>query len=214
MNPDELADLRKDYSLHTLDEGSVAEDPFEQFSKWMEEAIAAQLPEPTAMTLATADAENRPSSRVVLLKGYDDRGFRFFTNYESRKGRQLDANPFCSLHFFWPELERQVNITGRATQLSRKESEGYFRSRPLASRIGAWASAQSLRLAGREELEEKVREVEKRFPDGEVPLPPFWGGFVVAPSVFEFWQGRASRLHDRICYERLGDMWSIYRLSP
>jgi pyridoxamine 5'-phosphate oxidase len=144
MNPDELADLRKDYSLHTLDEGSVAEDPFEQFSKWMEEAIAAQLPEPTAMTLATADAENRPSSRVVLLKGYDDRGFRFFTNYESRKGRQLDANPFCSLHFFWPELERQVNISGRATQLSRKESEGYFRSRPLASRIGAWTIGPKL----------------------------------------------------------------------
>jgi pyridoxamine 5'-phosphate oxidase len=214
MNPAELADLRKDYSLHTLDEGSVSADPYEQFSKWMEEAITAQVPEPTAMTLSTADGHGRPSSRVVLLKGYDERGFRFFTNYESRKGRELLNDPFCSLHFFWPELERQVNISGEATKVPREESENYFKSRPLASRIGAWASAQSTRLASREELEAKVREAEQRFADGDVPLPPYWGGFVVQPQALEFWQGRHSRLHDRICYEKAAVGWSIFRLSP
>lgn len=214
MNPAELADLRKDYSLHTLDEASVAADPFEQFSKWMEEAIAAEVPEPTAMTLSTADGHGRPSSRIVLLKGYDKRGFRFFTNYESRKGRELLNNPFCSLHFFWPELERQVDIAGEASRLSREESEAYFTTRPLASRIGAWASAQSSRLRDRGELEDRALEIARRYPDGDVPLPPFWGGFVVEPSAFEFWQGRASRLHDRICHEKSQTGWNICRLSP
>ena len=214
MNPAELADLRKDYSLHTLDEQSVAGDPYEQFSKWMEEAITAEVPEPTAMTLSTADGHGRPSSRIVLLKGYDERGFRFFTNYESRKGRELLNNPFCTLHFFWPELERQVSISGEASKISHAESEDYFKSRPLASRIGAWASEQSTRLTARAVLESRVAEFEVRFADGDVPLPPHWGGFVVRPDAFEFWQGRQSRLHDRIYYERAVDGWNIFRLSP
>lgn len=214
MDAAELADLRREYSLLTLDEASVAADPFEQFSAWMAEAIKAKLPEPTAMTLSTADENCRPSARIVLLKGFDERGFRFFTNYESRKGRELAANPKCSLHFFWPELERQVNIAGEASRISTEESDAYFRTRPLASRIGAWASKQSARLISRVDLEENVREIETRFFGEDIPLPPFWGGFVVSPMAFEFWQGRASRLHDRICYERDGDGWRIFRLSP
>lgn len=210
----ELADLRRDYSLKELSKSSVAPDPIEQFSVWMKEALDAALIEPTAMTVSTVDAEGKPLSRVVLLKGFDAEGFVFFTNYESRKGSDLAANPHASLHFFWPELERQVIISGVAEKVSREQSEAYFASRPLGSRIGAWASKQSSVLADREELEKRVEEIQAKFSDGNVPCPPFWGGFRVKPTRVEFWQGRKSRLHDRIVYERIEGAWSIVRLSP
>lgn len=210
----ELADLRRDYSLTELSRSSVDSDPFAQFAKWMSEAMDSAVIEPTAMTVSTVDAEGRPSSRVVLLKGFDSNGFVFFTNYESRKGTELTANPHTSLHFFWPDLERQIIISGIAEKVAREESEAYFASRPLESRIGAWASNQSRELANREELESRVAEVRERFSDGDIPCPPFWGGFRVTPTRIEFWQGRKSRLHDRIVYELADERWKISRLSP
>lgn len=214
MNADELAGLRRDFSSRTLTESSIAPDPFDQFTIWMREALGSQIVDANAMTLSTVDAECRPSARVVLLKGFDKSGFKFFTNYESKKARDLAINPHAVLHFFWAELERQVIISGRAAKTSREESEAYFLSRPLESRLGAWASKQSSRLAGRDELERRVEELRREFPDGNVPLPPFWGGYRLAPDSFEFWQGRASRLHDRICYELRDESWHMFRLSP
>ena len=214
MNANDLADIRRDYSLKELTEETVSSDPFKQFSDWLNDAINSGTPEPTAMNVATVGSDARPSSRVVLLKGFDNTGFVFFTNYESQKGRELAANPNCALHFFWPELERQINIRGVAGKTSREESETYFRSRPFASRIGAWASAQSSVIGSRELLKHNVEELSERYSDGEVPLPPFWGGFRVTPDRFEFWQGRPSRLHDRICYEWTDGGWNITRLSP
>lgn len=213
MEARDLANIRSEYSRHELSESMVAADPFVQFDAWMAEAIAAEVNEPTAMTLSTVE-ESRPSSRVVLLKGFDDRGFVFFTNYESRKGREIGSNPNVSLNFFWPELQRQVNISGEAGRVSEEESSEYFESRPLASRIGACASAQSSVLDSRLRLEERVAELTVKYSDGNVPLPPFWGGFRVVPDRFEFWQGRRSRLHDRIVYECVDDAWQIVRLSP
>lgn len=210
----ELADLRRDYSLKELSESSVERDPFAQFSKWMSEALDSAVIEPTAMTVSTVDAEGIPSSRVVLLKGVDGNGLVFFTNYESKKSADLTANPHVSLHFFWPDLERQVIIGGTTEKVSREESDAYFASRPIESRIGAWASKQSRILSGREELEKNVAEVRDRFRNGNIPCPPFWGGFRVRPDRFEFWQGRQSRLHDRIVYELSGSIWMIFRLSP
>lgn len=214
MNEIDLASLRTDYSRETLDENTVAPNPFVQFAAWMTEALEAKLPEPSAMALATADADGRPSARIVLLKGFDDEGFTFFTNYESRKGRELSANPNCALHFFWSDLERQVHIEGEAERLSREESEAYFRTRPEESRIGAWASKQSTTLSCREELEERFQELLAEFKGKDIPLPPTWGGYRVAPVRFEFWQGRPSRLHDRIRYTLAVDNWTIERLSP
>jgi pyridoxamine 5'-phosphate oxidase len=214
MNADELAGLRRDFSSRTLSESSIQTDPIDQFSLWMREALAAEIMDANAMTLSTVDAECRPSSRVVLLKGFDKAGFTFFTNYESKKARDLAGNPHAVIHFFWAELERQVIISGRAEKISQAESESYFRSRPLESRIGAWASKQSSILAGREELERRVEELKREFADGDVPLPPFWGGYLLVPDRFEFWQGRASRLHDRICFEIREGGWKIVRLSP
>jgi len=210
-----LADLRKDYSLAGLTEKDLARDPFRQFEKWFQEVDAAKLPEPNAMILATADRQGRPSSRVVLLKGVDGRGFVFYTNYESRKGRELELNPQVSLLFPWVALERQVEVQGALTKISREESGAYFHSRPRLSQLAAWASHQSAIISGRTMLEEAMKALETKYHGQEVPLPPNWGGYRVNPETVEFWQGRRSRLHDRLRYrrEKNGD-WSVERLSP
>lgn len=214
MNANDLAEIRRDYALKELSETTVDKDPFAQFSTWIKDAIDGAVNEPTAMTLSTVGEGGFPSSRVVLLKGFDESGLVFYTNYESRKGRELAADPKCVLHFFWPQLERQINVKGTATKTSTEESENYFRTRPFESRIGAWASKQSEKLGSREDLEQRVAELTEEYSDGEVPLPPYWGGFRVTPVRFEFWQGRRSRLHDRIAYELVDNNWVISRLSP
>ena len=209
-----LAELRREYALQELSEDSVAADPFVQFANWFEEYLSSGPIEPNALVVSTVGDDGSPSSRVVLLKGFDPNGFVFFTNYESKKGRDIYRNPSVALHFFWPELERQVEITGRAERISREESEAYFASRPSESRLGAWASKQSEQLSSRKELEDRLEEIRARFNDGGIPCPPFWGGFRVVPTRFEFWQGRPSRLHDRICYEMDNGDWRICRLYP
>jgi pyridoxamine 5'-phosphate oxidase len=211
-----IADLRREYARARLDEADVSHDPFVEFARWFAEAQEAQVPDPNAMTLATAAADGSPSARIVLLKAFDDRGFVFFTDYRSRKGAELEANPRAALVFYWGELDRQVRITGGVTLVSREDSERYFRSRPLGSRLGAWASHQSRVIPGRAALEGDLRDVEARFGDGDVPLPPHWGGYRVEPDAIEFWQGRESRLHDRIRYAREGGgrEWKVERLSP
>lgn len=210
-----IADLRKEYTRLGLNEADAATDPFTQFRAWFDAALQANLPEPNAMTLATATPDGVPSARVVLLKGVDERGFVFFTNYESRKGNELAANPHAALVFYWPELERQVRIEGDVERVSAEESDAYFQSRPFGSRIGAWASAQSRPIEGRAWLEQRVAELEARYADGDIPRPPYWGGYRVIPRAVEFWQGRPSRLHDRLRYTRQDDgSWRIERLSP
>jgi pyridoxamine 5'-phosphate oxidase len=209
----DLAQLRKDYELKTLDETQVDRDPLKQFGVWMVEAIHSQVPEPTAMTLATADAKGRPSGRIVLLKGLDAKGFVFFTNYESRKGRELSANPYAALTFLWKELERQVRIEGRIEKVTAEESRAYYETRPLGARIGAWASPQSKVIESRAWLEKRWEELSAQY--GETPtLPPHWGGYRVVAQYVEFWQGRRSRLHDRITYTRQGEQWKVARLAP
>jgi pyridoxamine 5'-phosphate oxidase len=210
----ELADLRKDYSLAGLLEKDLAKDPFRQFEKWFQEVEGAKLNEPNAMTLATAGKDGRPSARTVLLKGVDGRGFVFYTNYESRKGRELEANPRATLLFPWVALERQVIIEGTVSKVAREESAAYFHSRPRLSQLAAWASAQSTLLSGRSVIEEAMKALEKKYAGQDVPLPPNWGGFRVAPETVEFWQGRRSRLHDRLRYRREKDGWTVERLSP
>ena len=214
MNSDELARLRKEYSRHALGETEVDLNPFVQFNRWFQETLSSQLPEPNAMALATATEEAKPSVRMVLLKGYDERGFVFYTNYEGRKSSELLQNPNASLLFFWSELERQVRIEGTVEKTPRQESEEYFKTRPLESRLGAWASRQSEVLPGRSDLERKVLDLKERYAGREVPVPPFWGGFRLQPLVFEFWQGRENRLHDRIRYSLQAGVWVIERLSP
>ncbi len=210
-----LADLRLSYEKGALEEVSLPADPMELFRLWMDDALAAAVLEPNAMTLATVDATGQPSSRTVLLKGYDERGFSFFTNYQSRKGRELEANPKAALTIFWKERERQVCIRGSVTQLSREESDAYFQSRPYGSQIGAWVSEQSEVIPSREWLEARDIELKTRYPQGSVPIPPHWGGFVLSPTHVEFWQGRPSRLHDRMIYTRAtDDTWTHSRLSP
>lgn len=209
-----IADIRREYALARLDEKSVSHDPMVEFARWFAEAQEAQVEEVNAMTLATASGDGAPSARIVLLKAFDASGFVFFTDYRSRKGEELEANPRAALVFFWSELERQVRITGTVARTSAKESASYFRTRPLGSRLGAWVSHQSLVIPSRAPLEAGMREVEARFPDGEVPLPPHWGGYRLVPQTIEFWQGRESRLHDRIRYVRDGDRWRVDRLSP
>lgn len=210
-----LAELRKEYAMAGLRRADLDPDPLEQFRKWFQQTVDAGVPEPSAMTLASAGADGQPSARTVLLKGLDERGFSFFTSYESRKGRELEANPRASLHFLWKELERQVGVRGAVSMLSRQESETYFKMRPRGSRLGAWASRQSQVIANRAVLEDRLRELEQRHPGEDIPLPPHWGGYVLAPGEIEFWQGRPNRLHDRFRYTRQADgNWLIERLSP
>ena len=208
-----LAALRIDYMLASLDEGDVAATPLGQFDKWFKEALNAQLPAANAMTLATCDAQARPSARIVLIKSYDERGFVFFTNYESHKAKDLTANNRAALLFFWPELERQIHIQGRVEKVSAAMSDDYFRSRPLASRIGAWASPQSQVLPSRTALEARVSAFEAEYGENP-PRPAQWGGYRVVPQVLEFWQGRRDRLHDRIQYRLNNGEWKIERLAP
>jgi pyridoxamine 5'-phosphate oxidase len=214
MEKRELADIRRDYSLRELSKATVAPDPFVQFANWLDEYLASDPPEPNAFVLSTVGVDGAPSSRVVLLKGFDDRGFVFFTNYTSRKAAEIDHEKRVSMTFFWPELERQVHVAGVAGKTPREESESYFASRPAKSKVGAWASRQSAELADRSELERKFEEARAGFEGDEIPCPSFWGGYRVVPTRFEFWQGRRSRLHDRICYEPKDGEWTIFRLYP
>ena len=211
-SPD-LPQMRRDYQSDGLTEGDLAEDWPTQFGRWLAEVVAAGLTEPNAMVLATADADGRPSARTVLLKGYDVRGFVFYTNYESRKGQDLAANPQASLVFPWYPLHRQVIVCGPVERTSRAETEDYFAIRPHGAQLGAWASAQSQRVPDRAALEQAWAAAERRFP-GEVPAPPHWGGYRLAPTSVEFWQGRISRLHDRLRYRLSGQTWIVERLSP
>jgi pyridoxamine 5'-phosphate oxidase len=210
------AKLRAEYQRAALDERDVDRDPIRQFAAWFGEAVAAQLPEPNAMTLATVGDGGRPAARIVLLKGADAHGFVFFTNYDSRKGRELARDPRAALLLFWVELERQVRIEGVTERVSAAESDAYFASRPRLSRFGAWASPQSETIDGRAVLEERFAQVAARYADesAPVPRPPNWGGYRLVPDRFEFWQGRRSRLHDRILYRRAADAWTIERLAP
>lgn len=210
-----IADIRKDYQMQSLLETDVEQDPFDQFANWWDDAMKSELDEINAMTLATASATGMPAARIVLLKSFSADGFIFFTNYNSQKGRELQENPFASLVFFWKELERQVRISGRVEKVSAAESDAYFHSRPEGSRIGAWASPQSSVIASREVIETNITMIEQQFTDGEISRPPHWGGYVVIPEVIEFWQGRPSRLHDRIQYSKMAaGSWKVERLAP
>lgn len=210
-----FADLRKEYMQRGLDESDVDADPFRQFAAWFDEARAASPTEPNAMALATVGADGRPSLRMVLLKGADELGFVFYTNYESRKGRELADTPWAALTFFWPEMERQIRIEGRVEPVSAEESDTYFHSRPVGSQLSASASRQSEVITGREEIEERVAALSAQYEGQEIPRPENWGGFRVIPDAIEFWQGRANRLHDRLRYRLLASGgWQIERLSP
>jgi pyridoxamine 5'-phosphate oxidase len=208
-----IADIRKDYKLQTLNESDVAPSPFTQFGAWWQEAIASQIEEVNAMTLATCTLNGKPSARTVLLKGYDDNGFTFFTNYNSHKGQELAANPNAALVFFWKELERQIRIEGTVQKTSDEVSNEYFNSRPAGSKLGAWSSPQSSIIPNRQVLEANEQKFKEEFGD-TIPRPPHWGGFVVKPSLFEFWQGRSSRLHDRLQYTLQNQVWVVERLAP
>ena len=209
-----IGEIRKDYLKSSLSENDVAIDPFTQFSKWWEEAINAHIEEVNAMTLATSTPDGYPSARIVLLKGFDQNGFVFFTNYTSRKGKEIEENPHVALLFFWKELERQVRIVGEIKKLDVAASDAYFNSRPEGSKIGAWASQQSEAIESREIMEERVSAIEEKFKSIEIYRPDFWGGYIVAPTSIEFWQGRSSRLHDRILYTKKEVHWDIQRLAP
>ena len=208
-----IADLRKSYERAELSESASLADPLQQFDQWLQEALSAQVPEPNAMTLATVGGDLRPSTRIVLIKGYDERGLVWYTNYDSRKGQQLAGNPFAALQFHWVELERVVRIEGRVEKVSDAESDAYFNSRPLDSRIGAWASPQSQVISGRSVLVANAAKYGAQFLLNP-PRPPHWGGFRLVPERWEFWQGRKSRLHDRLCYQLEAGTWLRQRLAP
>lgn len=209
-----IADIRKDYKLQSLDEADVAADPFSQFTAWWDDAMKSEISEVNAMTLATATITGVPSARIVLLKGFDENGFVFFTNYESQKGKEIETNPHAALVFFWKELERQVRIEGVIEKITEADSDAYYRSRPAGSRIGAWASPQSEVILNRDVIENNFATVEKKFSNSNIPRPAYWGGYIVKPSMIEFWQGRSSRLHDRIQYVLHAEGWLIQRLAP
>lgn len=214
MNQQELNSLRKEYSLKSLSETDVKASPFEQFDQWMREAVEAKLPEPNAMTLATSTFEGKPSARVVLLKHFSSEGFSFFTNYESRKAKQILQNPYAALVFYWPELERQVRIEGKMQKTSDAQSDQYFKTRPEGSKIGAWASPQSAVIPNRKYLERLMADFEEEFKGKPIKRPSNWGGYVLSPTLFEFWQGRPNRLHDRIQYSLVNNVWRVERLAP
>ncbi|MDB5221965.1 MAG: Pyridoxamine 5-phosphate oxidase [Chitinophagaceae bacterium] len=209
-----IADIRKEYKLQSLLEKDVDADPIRQFQKWWNEAMMSNIEEPNAMTLAASNKEGKPSARIVLLKSLSNDGFVFFTNYESRKGNELKENPQAALLFFWKELERQVRVEGTVTKTDEQKSTAYFVSRPALSKISAWSSPQSKVIQSREELENNVLKYQQQFSDGVIPRPPHWGGYVVKPTLIEFWQGRPSRLHDRLQYTHGNDKWLIERLAP
>lgn len=208
-----ITQLREDFMRGTLDEAEAEKDPFLQFEKWLRQAVDAKVPEVQAMTLSTV-AGNKPSSRIVYLREFENNNFWFYGNYNSRKAQQLKENPNACLNFFWPDLERQIRIEGTVSQNAESLSDAYFHARPLDSKIGAWASNQSAALDSRKELEDRVEHFKKEFQGKEVPRPPFWGGWVLKASYYEFWQGRKSRLHDRICYTPHHNIWQIRRLAP
>ncbi len=211
---DHIYALRREYASRRLEKATAKRNPLEQFEIWMAEAIAAEADEPNAMTLSTATKDGRPASRIVLLRGFDRKGFVFYTNYDSQKSAEIAANPRVSLLFFWAKVERQVRIEGEILRASRRLSENYFATRPRESQIGAWASAQSSAIKDRKQLEKRIAEMEKRFAGKEVPCPEFWGGFVVKPDLFEFWQGGKNRLHNRLRYTKQKSGWKIERLCP
>ncbi len=214
MENTDISRIRRDYSFTELSEKTVDANPYKQFSKWMEEALRSNIIDPSAMVLATAGKNAVPSARVVLLKGIDEDGFIFYTNYNSKKGKNIIGNPNASLLFFWKEFERQIRILGSVKKLSRKSSAEYFHSRPYESQLAAWASDQSTIIPDRKYLEKKFEELKAKYEGEEIPLPPFWGGFKLVPTEFEFWQGRENRLHDRICYRKIKSSWKIIRLAP
>jgi pyridoxamine 5'-phosphate oxidase len=209
-----ISSIRKDYQLQSLSESDVKQDPIEQFGKWWDEAVASAIDEVNAMTLSTVTAEGKPSARIVLLKGFDQKGFVFFTNYESNKGEQLSVNPFASLVFFWKELERQVRIEGICEKVSEQESDDYFHSRPIGSQLGACASPQSRIIESRLIIENNLEKLQDQYKDTEIPRPAHWGGYRIVPNSIEFWQGRSSRLHDRVKYLNVNQSWKIVRLAP
>ncbi|MDZ7776965.1 MAG: pyridoxamine 5'-phosphate oxidase [Bacteroidales bacterium] len=209
-----LDEIRSNYLKGTLDADHLQKNPFEQFAFWMEDAFKARVKEPTAMTVATADTFGRPSARILLLKGYDEKGFIFYTNFDSRKGSQLEVNPYASLLFFWPELERQIRIEGKVTKQERELSRDYFASRPYESKLSAYVSPQSQKIPNRSYLEKELEEVRKNHQNEDVPMPEAWGGYRLEPHYFEFWQGRANRLHDRFRYTLVDGRWRTMRLAP
>jgi pyridoxamine 5'-phosphate oxidase len=211
----DLAALRREYGDRGLDTPDLAPDPIEMFGRWFDDTVAAGLHEPNAMVVTTVSADGQPSTRLVLLKAIDERGFVFYTNYGSRKAQDIEVNPAVSLLFPWHDLQRQVRVEGTASRVSRQDSESYFGSRPRGSQLGAWASPQSQEVASRAELDEMYRGVEEQFADSDVvPLPPEWGGYRVRPDLVEFWQGRVGRMHDRLVYRRDSERWSTARLAP